>query len=53
MSNLKFEKNTLNFIIGKIGSGKSAFFNALLNELQYENLSIEQNLDLSFDISLN
>ncbi|CAD8191671.1 unnamed protein product [Paramecium octaurelia] len=34
---LKIERNTLNFIIGKIGSGKSALFNAILNELQKYN----------------
>ncbi|CAD8124167.1 unnamed protein product [Paramecium sonneborni] len=34
---LKIERNTLNFVIGKIGSGKSALFNAILNELQKYN----------------
>ncbi|CAD8098263.1 unnamed protein product [Paramecium primaurelia] len=58
MNNLKFEKNTLNFIIGKIGSGKSAFINAILNELKSQNLFIDnldtqQNLDLSFDLGQN
>ena len=33
MNDISFEKNTLNFIVGEIGAGKSAFFNAILNEL--------------------
>ncbi|CAK64501.1 unnamed protein product (macronuclear) [Paramecium tetraurelia] len=58
IANLKFEKKTLNFIIGKIGSGKSAFFQAILNELQIQNLfndlsDTQQNLDLSFDLGVN
>ncbi|CAD8191591.1 unnamed protein product [Paramecium octaurelia] len=58
ITNLKFEKNTLNCIIGKIGSGKSAFFQAILNELQVSNLfkdisDTQQNLNLSFDLLVN
>ncbi|CAD8118388.1 unnamed protein product [Paramecium sonneborni] len=37
INELKIERNTLNFVIGKIGSGKSALFNAILNELQKYN----------------
>jgi len=30
---LEIKRNSLNFVIGRIGSGKTAFLNAILNEL--------------------
>lgn len=33
INNLAIYQNTINFIIGRVGSGKTAFLNALLNEL--------------------
>ncbi|EGR28196.1 hypothetical protein IMG5_181250 [Ichthyophthirius multifiliis] len=34
---LKIEQGSLNFIIGKIGSGKTAFLNSILNEMEQFN----------------
>ncbi|CAD8091522.1 unnamed protein product [Paramecium sonneborni] len=34
ISNLLIKKQSLNFIVGPLGSGKSTLFNAILNELQ-------------------
>ncbi|CAD8154665.1 unnamed protein product [Paramecium octaurelia] len=34
IKNLQIKKQTLNFIVGPIGSGKSTLFNVILNELQ-------------------
>lgn len=44
IQDLKIKKNTLTVIIGKIGSGKSALFNAILNELDKTD---SKNIDLS------
>jgi ABC-type ATPase involved in cell division len=40
---LQIEKASLNFIIGEIGSGKTAFLNALLNEMK--NIFYEDNIN--------
>ncbi|KAL4440934.1 hypothetical protein ABPG74_009347 [Tetrahymena malaccensis] len=43
VNDLEIKKGSLNFVIGKIGSGKTAFLNAILNEIEAQSANQESN----------
>jgi ABC-type bacteriocin/lantibiotic exporter with double-glycine peptidase domain len=49
LSSLSIKKGTLTFFIGGVGSGKSAIFNALLNEMDFIDLEIPKSVRISID----
>ena len=51
--NLNIKKGSLNFFIGPVGAGKSAIFNAILNEMDFIDTEIPKSVRISIDSQIS